>query len=706
MLVHDNPVPTHVHKGHPELPPGQESPENQILTEEKVSKLAHTRPAGEDDPDPIHAVPARLLDASQCPTPHVTSMAQYRAMYDQSLNDPETFWGNMGRELLSWSRPFSQTMSGSFLDGDVAWFSDGELNATYNCVDRHALQHPDRVAIIHEGDEPGQVTTMTYKELMLEVCRVANLLISFGLRKGNTVAIYMPMIPQAAVAMLACARIGCIHSVVFAGFSADSLAERILDANSAVVITADEGRRGGRAIRTKQIVDEALKKCPAVKRVLVYRYTGAEGVPMNSTRDVWWQDVVSRQRPYCPPVQVNSEDPLFLLYTSGSTGKPKGVVHSTAGYLLGAAATVKYVFDVHEGDIFGCTADVGWITGHTYLVYGPLMLGITTVFFEGVPTYPNATRYWKMVQDHRITQFYTAPTAIRALRRLGDDWVNQCDLSSLRVIGSVGEPINPEAWNWYNQVVGKGRCAVVDTYWQTETGSHVITPLPGCIQTKPGSATLPFFGIEVAVLDPHTGMEVSGPDATGILAIKRPWPSMARTIAGDHGRFLATYMTPYPGYYFSGDGVTRDADGYLWIRGRVDDVINVSGHRLSTSEIESALVLYPAVAEAAVVGANDDVTGQSICAFVTLKPDKETKDEATLSKELVLQVRKNIGPFATPKLVVIVEELPKTRSGKIIRRILRKVVAGEVGTLGDLSTLSEPGVVQVLVQKVEEKMNH
>ncbi|KAJ1977726.1 acetyl-coenzyme A synthetase 2 [Dimargaris xerosporica] len=631
-------------------------------------------------------------------------MDQYQAMYRQSLDDPNTFWGNLARELLDWHRPFSSVVSGTLQDGDVSWFGDGELNASYNCLDRHALAHPDRVAIIHEADEVGQSQRYTYKELLQEVCRLANLLISFGLRKGNTVAIYMPMVPQAVIAMLACARIGCIHSVVFAGFSAGSLAERILDANSAVVITSDEGRRGGRIIPTKRIVDDALKRCPAVKRCIVYAHTKNADTPMNPARDVWWHQVVSRQRPHCPPVPVNAEDPLFLLYTSGSTGKPKGVVHSTGGYLLGAAATVKYVFDVHEGDVFGCTADVGWITGHTYLVYGPLLLGVATVMFEGVPTYPDATRYWKLIENHKVTQFYTAPTAIRALRRLGDHWVTQCDLSSLRVIGSVGEPINPEAWNWYNQIVGQGRCAVVDTYWQTETGSNVVTPLPGATPTKPGSATHPFFGIEAVILDPHSGDELVGPDVTGVLAIKRPWPSMARTIAGDHSRYLDTYMKPYPGYYFSGDGATRDKDGYIWVRGRVDDVINVSGHRLSTSEIESALILYPSVAEAAVVGAHDEVTGQRICAFVTIKPEIKVDDPSALERELVTQVRKIIGPFASPKVIFLVDDLPKTRSGKIIRRILRKLVANESDSLGDLSTVAEPAIVQTLVPLVSTRM--
>ncbi|KAJ1907787.1 acetyl-coenzyme A synthetase 2 [Tieghemiomyces parasiticus] len=691
---------------HPHLGHGPAAVEKQHLAEQAIEKFAHTQPAGESDPDPIHPVPARLLDSAQAPTPHITDLAEYQRMHQQSLADPDTFWRNMAQDLLTWQRPFTQVCSGSFQDGDVSWFADGELNASVNCLDRHALRTPNKVAIIHEADEPNQSRSYTYKELQLEVCRVANLLISFGLRKGNTVAIYMPTIPQAAVAMLACARIGCIHSVVFAGFSAESLAERILDANCAVVITTDQGRRGGRVVNTKTIVDSALQRCPSVKRVLVFAHTGATDIPMDPTRDVWWHEVVSRQRPYCAPVPVNAEDPLFLLYTSGSTGKPKGVVHSTAGYLLGVASTVKYVFDAHPGDVFACTADVGWITGHSYLVYGPLALGITTVFFESIPTYPDASRYWQMVQDHKVTQFYTAPTAIRALRRLGDQWVNRCDLSSLRVIGSVGEPINPEAWNWYNDVVGKGRCAVVDTYWQTETGANIITPLPGCVRTKPGSATVPFFGIDVAVLDPHTGEELTGSDVTGVLAIKRPWPSMARTIAGDHPRYLATYMEPYPGYYFSGDGVTRDADGYYWIRGRVDDVINVSGHRLSTSEIESALVLYPVVAEAAVVGAHDEVTGQRIVAFVTLKPNTPSgvEADAELIKALILQVRQIIGPFAAPKAILVVDELPKTRSGKIIRRILRKLVANEFDTLGDISTLNEPKVVMSLLQIIKEKL--
>ncbi|KAJ1818919.1 acetyl-coenzyme A synthetase 2 [Coemansia sp. RSA 2675] len=630
--------------------------------------------------------------------PWVSSMAEYSALYNESIQQPDKFWTRTANELLTWDKPFTHVTQGSLKEGNMAWFSDGQLNISYNCVDRWAIKDPNRVAFVYEADEPGQASKVTYGELLSKVCSLANVLHSFGLRKGDTVAIYMPMIPEAAVAMLACARLGLVHTVVFAGFSSASLAERVADARCRVVITADEGLRGSRPIRTKAIVDEALKSCPEVERVLVFRRTGSEQVEFNAPRDVWWHEAVAAQRPYCSPVPVSAEDPLFLLYTSGSTGKPKGVVHTSGGYLLGAALTLKYVFDIHDGDVFCCTADIGWITGHSYVVYGPLALGSTSVVFESVPTYPDASRYWKLVEDHKITQFYTAPTAIRALRRHGDDFVTKCDLSSLRVIGSVGEPINPDAWTWYNEIVGGNRCAVVDTYWQTETGSHVITPLPGATVAKPGSATFPFFGIELAILDPTTGAELEGNDVSGVLAIKRSWPSMARTIAGDHKRFLETYLSPYPGYYFAGDGASRDADGYYWIRGRVDDVINVSGHRMSTAEVESALIGHNAVAESAVVAAPDELTGQSICAFVTLKNEFEANDK--LKAELVKEVRTRIGPIATPKLLILVDELPKTRSGKIIRRILRKVVAGEADQLGDLSTLSDPSILDVLVREV------
>ncbi|KAG2180909.1 hypothetical protein INT43_008489 [Umbelopsis isabellina] len=647
--------------------------------------------------DPIHPVPSRLLDPAQCPTPYVSSFDQYKTMWKESVEQPEKFFGNLANELLTWSKPFETVRHGSFQEGDVAWFLEGELNACYNCVDRHALKNPNKVAIIHEGDEPDYVKKITYGELLQEVSKLANVLKARGVKKGDNVAIYMPMIPEAIVSLLACARIGAPHSVIFAGFSAESLRDRVVDASAKIVITADEGRRGGKNIATKRIVDDALKACDSVSNVLVYQRTGSE-IPWTEGRDLWWHEEMAKARSYCAPERMNSEDPLFLLYTSGSTGTPKGVLHTTGGYLLGAAATVKYIFDYQENDIFACMADIGWVTGHSYIVYGPLTLGATTVLFESTPTYPTPARFWELIAKHKITQFYTAPTAIRALRRLGDQWVEGHDLSSLRVIGSVGEPINPEAWDWYNEKVGKGRCAVVDTYWQTETGSIIITPLPGAIATKPGSATFPFFGIDPVLLDPASGKELEGNGVTGVLAVRQPWPSMARTVYNNHSRFLDTYLKPYPGYYFTGDGASRDIDGYYWVRGRVDDVINVSGHRLSTSEIESALVLHHSVAEAAVIGGHDDLTGQCIHAFVTLKPNVEEAEG--LEKELSLQVRKIIGPFATPKRIYLVSDHPKTRSGKIMRRILRKIVNAEHHELGDTSTLADPSIIPSLITKV------
>ncbi|KAI9320820.1 acyl-activating enzyme [Dichotomocladium elegans] len=648
----------------------------------------------------LFPVPERLLSGGICPKPHVSSFEEYKALWEQSITNPDAFFGKLAKELLSWSKPFTTVQSGGFKEGDVAWFQDGELNACYNCVDRHALANPDKVAIIHEGDELNSVTKITYKQLLQEVSRLANVLLSMDVRKGDNICIYMPMIPEAVYAMLACTRIGALHSVVFAGFSSDSLRDRILDCGARVVLTADEGRRGGKNIATKRIVDAAIKEVSCVDHVLVYQRTGSE-IPWSAGRDKWWHEECAKARPYCPPVSMNAEDPMFLLYTSGSTGTPKGVLHTTGGYLLGAAATLKYVFDYHPeaGDIHACMADIGWITGHTYIVYGPLLNGATTLLFESTPTYPSPSRFWQVVQTHKVTQFYTAPTAIRALRRLGDKWLKDYDLSSLRVIGSVGEPINPEAWEWYNEQVGKGKCAVVDTYWQTETGSIIVTPLPGATATKPGSATFPFFGIKPVILDPVTGSEMEGNDVTGVLAISQPWPSMARTVYNNHHRYLETYLHPYKGYYFTGDGATRDKDGYIWIRGRVDDVINVSGHRMSTAEIESALILHHAVAEAAVVGGHDDLTGQCIHAFCTLKPNVDSSEG--LDKELILQVRKVIGPFATPKRIYVVADLPKTRSGKIMRRILRKIVNNEADQLGDISTLADPSVVQVLIDKVK-----
>ncbi|GBC05605.1 hypothetical protein RclHR1_06310001 [Rhizophagus clarus] len=645
----------------------------------------------------VHQVPSRLLDASKCPKPHIDSFETYKKLYEESIKDPQKFWGEKAKELLHWHKPFETVLYGGLEHGDVAWFREGELNASYNCVDRHAYVNPDKVAIIHEADEPGNSRSITYGELLHQVSRLANTLKSLGLKKGDTVAIYMPMVPEAAVAFLACARLGLIHSVVFAGFSSEALRSRIIDASSKLVITADEGRRGGKTIHTKKIVDVALEGCSTVEHVLVFRRTGSE-VPFSAPRDLWWHEELEKHRPYCPPEIVNSEDPLFLLYTSGSTGKPKGVVHTTAGYLLGAAITFKYVFDYQENDIYGCMADIGWITGHTYIIYGPLLNGGTTVLFESTPVYPSPSRYWQVVAQHKITQLYTAPTAIRLLRRYGDDYVKGHDLSSLRVIGSVGEPINPEAWEWYYEVVGRKECSVVDTYWQTETGSIVLTPLPGATAMKPGSATFPFFGIETAVLDAESGKELEGNDVEGVLVIKKPWPSMARTVYANHHRYMDTYLNVYKGYYFTGDGVGRDHDGYYWIRGRVDDVIGVSGHRLSTAEIESALILHSSVAEAAVIGVHDDLTGQSVHAFCTLKPNQGETDV----NELVLQVRKTIGSFAAPKKIYLVNDLPKTRSGKIMRRVLRKIVSGESDQLGDVSTLADPSIVPVLIDSVQK----
>ncbi|KAF9438025.1 acetyl-CoA synthetase [Entomortierella beljakovae] len=653
--------------------------------------------SAEEDTNTIYPVPARLHSA-ECPEPYVKSVEQYQEMHRQSIENPDEFYGKLATELLSWSKPFHTVQHGGFHHGDTAWFLDGQLNASYNCVDRHAMANPDKVAIIYEADEPNQSENITYSELLRQVCQLAGVLRAHGVRKGDTVAIYMPMIPEAVVSVLACARIGAVHSVVFAGFSAEALRDRVQDANCSMILTSDQGKRGGKTIETKRIVDEAAKSCPSVKSIIVCQRTGGD-VPMIPGRDFWWNEEVTKRMTYLTPEAMNAEDPLFLLYTSGSTGAPKGVMHTTAGYLLNAAATVKYVFDYHPGDIFACMADVGWITGHSYIVYGPLALGATTVLFESIPTYPSPARYWELIAKHKITQFYTAPTAIRALRRLGDEWVEGHDLSSLRVLGTVGEPINPEAWHWYNDKVGKGRCAIVDTYWQTETGSHIVTPLPGAIPTKPGSATVPFFGIDLAILDPVTGKELVGNDVTGVLAVKKPWPSIARTVYGNHQRYMETYLKPYPGYYFTGDGASRDKDGYIWVRGRVDDVINVSGHRLSTAEIESALIVHHSVAETAVIGAHDEVTGQCIHAFVCLKPGV-SHHSTDLSKELVVQVRKVIGPFAAPKKIYLVEDLPKTRSGKLMRRILRKIVAGESDSLGDISTLVDPSIVEILIAKV------
>ncbi|CAG8471446.1 15888_t:CDS:2 [Acaulospora morrowiae] len=644
----------------------------------------------------LHQIPERLLDESKNPKPHVHSIEKYNELYQESISNPKEFWGRCAKEFLHWHKPFETVLSGGFEHGDISWFQEGQLNASYNCVDRHAIKDPDKVAIIYEADEPGQDRKITYGQLYRDVCRFANVLKHHGLKKGDTVAIYMPMVPEAVIAFLACARLGAVHSVVFAGFSSEALRDRIKDADSKIVITADEGCRGGKIIHTKKIVDDALKECPNVKRVFVFRRTGSD-VPFNPSRDLWWHEEIEKQRPYCPPEIVNAEDPLFILYTSGSTGKPKGVLHTVAGYLLGAAVTFKYVFDYHEGDVHGCMADIGWITGHTYIIYGPLINGATTVLFESTPIYPSPSRYWETVSKHKITQFYTAPTAIRLLRKYGREHVDGHDLSSLRLIGSVGEPIQPEAWEWYNEVVGRNECAIIDTYWQTETGSIIISPFPGAVMTKAGSATVPSFGIDLVILDPLTGQEIKETKAEGVLAIRQPWPSIARTVYNNHDLYLRTYLHRYKGYYFTGDGVGRDSDGYYWIRGRVDDVINVSGHRLSTAEIEAALIIHPSVAEAAVIGVHDDLTGQAVHAFTTLKPHCESTDLG----ELTLQVRKVIGSFATPKKIYVVKDLPKTRSGKIMRRVLRKVVDGETDQLGDLSTLSNPTLIGPLIEAVK-----
>jgi acetyl-CoA synthetase len=650
---------------------------------------------------PIHPVAPRMKNGAK--TPHVgPDIGAYRKAHAVTIGEgSDEWWAKIARQTLHWDRPFHTVRAGGFETGDIVWFPEGGLNASYNCVDRWAFKHPNKTAIIYEADEPNEGSEISYSQLLREVCSVANVLKSMGIKKGDTVSVYLPMTWQAVAAFLACARIGAIHSVVFAGFSAESLRDRINDCKSRVVITSDEGKRGGKTIATKAIVDAALKDCPLVEKVLVLKRTGSN-VPWTEGRDVWWHDETLKVPNYCPPEIMSSEDPLFILYTSGSTGKPKGVVHTTGGYLLGAALTLKYVFDVHPDDKFACMADVGWITGHTYIVYGPLANGVTTVVFESTPVYPTPSRYWEAVEKHKLTQFYSAPTAIRLLRRLGEHHTQKNDLSSLRVLGSVGEPINPEAWNWYNDNVGKNQCAIVDTFWQTETGSIIVTPFPGAIETKPGSATVPFFGIEPLILDPVSGKVLEGNNVEGVLALKNPWPSIARTVYQDHKRYLETYMTPYPGFFYTGDGAARDEHGYIWIKGRVDDVINVSGHRLSTAEIESALILHKGVAETAVIGTADELTGQAVYAFVTMKPEftYNPNDEASLTKELVLQVRKVIGPFAAPKKVFLVPDLPKTRSGKIMRRIMRKIAAGEGDQLGDLSTLAEPGVVEFIKQKV------
>jgi acetyl-CoA synthetase len=621
----------------------------------------------------------------------------YRRLYEQSVADPDAFWGEQGKRL-HWMKPYTKVKNTSFTGGvSIRWYEDGTLNASYNCLDRHLGTRADQTAILWEGDDPGEHRHVSYGELHDGVCRFANALLARGVKKGDRVTIYLPMIPEAAVAMLACARIGAIHSVVFGGFSPDSIVDRINGCQSTVLVTADEGLRGGRKVPLKANVDEALKQCPDVKTVFVVRRTGGK-VAWAEGRDLWYHDAIAAASRECPPAEMSAEDPLFILYTSGSTGKPKGVLHTTGGYLVFASLTHQYVFDYHDGDIYWCTADVGWVTGHSYILYGPLANGATTLMFEGVPNYPDPSRFWQVIDKHKVNIFYTAPTAIRALMREGDSFVTCTSRHSLRVLGSVGEPINPEAWLWYHRLVGNGKLPIVDTWWQTETGGILITPLPGAIPLKPGSATKPFFGVQPEIVDGE-GKVLEGA-TEGNLVLADSWPGQMRTVYGDHKRFVDTYFSTFPGKYFTGDGARRDGDGYYWITGRVDDVINVSGHRLGTAEVESALVAHPKVAEAAVVGYPHDIKGQGIYAYVTLKADFEPSEE--LRKELVQWVRKHIGPIASPDLVQWAPGLPKTRSGKIMRRILRKIAANEHEALGDTSTLADPGVVNELV---DHRMN-
>ena len=616
----------------------------------------------------------------------------YLRMYQYSIDKPEEFWAEQAKKILEWSKPWDTVMNCDFQTGYIRWFEGGTLNVSVNCIDRHLELRGDQVAIIWEGDNPSQDKKITYRQLHKEVCKFANVLKSQGVKKGDCVCIYLPMISEAATVMLACTRIGAVHSVVFGGFSAEALKDRIVDSDCHYVVCADEGYRGGKTLAIKANVDLAAEFCPDLKKVIVIKNTG-NLVGWDDSRDIWYDQVMLQASDVCPAVEMAAEDPLFILYTSGSTGKPKGILHTTGGYLLYAAITFKYVFDYQDGDIYWCTADIGWITGHSYMIYGPLCNGATTLMFEGVPTYPQANRFWRIIDKHQVTIFYTAPTAIRALMAQGNDYVTSTDRSSLRILGSVGEPINPEAWEWYYHVVGDGRCPIMDTWWQTETGGILITPLPGATALKPGSATLPFFGIKPVIMD--TQGDVMEGVAEGILVISRSWPGQARTIYGDHQRFIDTYFKNYPGYYFTGDGARRDEDGYFWITGRVDDVINVSGHRMGTAEIESALVLHELVAEAAVVGYPHDIKGQGIYAYVTLNNGIEPSER--LRKELVDLVRKEIGAIANPDIIQWAPILPKTRSGKIMRRILRKVAANELDNLGDTSTLSDPSVIDDII---------
>ncbi len=643
--------------------------------------------------DKVYAVPPEWASRAW------VDAVKYKEMYERSIADPNGFWGEEGKRI-DWIKPYTKVKNTSFDPHNVSikWYEDGTLNVCYNCVDRHLEKRGDQVAIIWEGDDPTVDEKITYRQLHERVCKFANVLKANGVKKGDRVTIYLPMIPEAAYAMLACARIGAIHSVVFGGFSPDSLAGRINDADSKFIITADEGLRGGRHVPLKKNTDEALTKTKGGEKVLVVRHTGNE-VPWNAGKDIWLHDELVKVTADCPPEEMGAEDPLFILYTSGSTGKPKGVLHTSGGYLVHCAMTHQYVFDYHDGDIYWCTADVGWVTGHSYILYGPLANGATTLMFEGVPNYPTASRFWHVIDKWDVNTFYTAPTAIRALMGAGDDFVKRTDRSSLRLLGSVGEPINPEAWAWYHRVVGEGRCPVVDTWWQTENGGILISPLPGAMKLKPGSATLPFFGVRPGLVDDQ-GNLIEGV-GSGNLVILDSWPGQMRTLWGDHERFVQTYFTTFKGMYFSGDGCRRDEDGYYWITGRVDDVINVSGHRMGTAEVESALVAHPKVAEAAVVGYPHDLKGQGIYCYITLKAGETPSDE--LKRELVAHVRHEIGPIASPDLIQFAPGLPKTRSGKIMRRILRKIAEDDFSNLGDISTLADPTVVDDLITHRENR---
>ena len=621
-----------------------------------------------------------------------SNIESYRSMYQDSIDNPEAFWAEQAKLFLDWIEPWDAVMNYDYQTGHIRWFEGGTLNVSVNCIDRHLESRGDQVAIIWEGDDPSQDNKITYRELHKEVCKFANVLISQGVKKGDRVCIYLPMISEAATVMLACTRIGAVHSIVFGGFSAEALKDRILDSDCHYVVCADEGYRGGKTLAIKANVDIAVESCPEIKKVIVIKNTG-NTVAWDESRDIWYHQAMLLASEICLPVEMAAEAPLFILYTSGSTGKPKGILHTTGGYLLYAAITHKHVFNYQDGDIYWCTADIGWITGHSYMIYGPLCNGATTLMFEGVPTYPEADRFWRIIDKHQVNIFYTAPTAIRALMAYGNDYVMRTDRSSLRILGSVGEPINPEAWGWYYHVVGESRCPIMDTWWQTETGGILITPLPGVTALKPGSATLPFFGIKPEIMDAQ-GNVMEGV-AEGILVISGSWPGQSTTIYGDHQRFIDTYFKNYPGYYFTGDGARRDEDGYFWITGRVDDVINVSGHRMGTAEIESALVLHELVAEAAVVGYPHDIKGQGIYAYVTLNNGVEPSE--LLRKELIDLVRKEIGAIANPDIIQWAPGLPKTRSGKIMRRILRKVAANELDNLGDISTLADPAVVTEII---------